>query len=208
MVEVLIALTVLVIGALGSLRLLGIAGINNQITKERVIATNLSREGIEAVRNIRDTNWLRFAGERRICWNNLDITACNDVDDDGVADSPIRNSQPYLAVFNPSTYRWQLVSSGLSVRLNIGDGEITADSNYRLRLDSTTGLYNHNTGEDSIYYREIYTEYLDADQAPAAGPSANILRVTSRVQWFDRGKISEVTLTTILTDYLGRNNHL
>ena len=61
MVEVLIALTVLIIGAMGSLRLLGVAGVNNQLTKERVLATNLAREGIEAVRNIRDTNWLRFA---------------------------------------------------------------------------------------------------------------------------------------------------
>jgi hypothetical protein len=207
MVEVLIALTVLIIGAMGSLRLLGVAGVNNQLTKERVLATNLSREGIEAVRNIRDTNWLRFAGERRICWNNLDTTACSDVDNDGVADSPIRNNQAYLAVSNTDTYRWQLSSGSISNRLNLDDSEISSDAIYRLKLDPATGLYNHNTGEDSPYYREIYTEYLNADQTAASGTSANILRITSRVQWVDRGKISEVTLTTILTDYLARQNH-
>ena len=208
MVEVLIALTVLIIGAMGSLRLLGVAGVNNQLTKERVLATNLAREGIEAVRNIRDTNWLRFAGERRICWNNLDSSACNDVDNDGVADSPIRNNQAYLAISNPATYRWQLSAGGISNRLNLDDGEIANDAVYHLKLDSTTGLYNHNTGENSPYYREIYTEYLESDQSATTGPSANILRVTSRVQWVDRGEISEVILTTILTDYLGRQNHL
>jgi type II secretory pathway pseudopilin PulG len=208
MVEVLIALMVLVIGAVGALRLLGIAGINNQITKERVEATNLAREGIEAVRNIRDTNWLRFAGERRICWNNLDYSACNDVDDDGIADLPIRNNQQYIAIYNPNTFRWELSNDGLGGRLDIGDGEIFNDDDYRLKEDSITGLLGYSAGEDSIYYREIYTEYLDADQTPAIDEDANILRVTSRVQWIDRGKLGEVTLTTILTDYLGRKNHL
>lgn len=208
MVEVLVALMILIIGAMGSLRLFGVASVNNELTKERVIATNLAREGIEAVRNIRDTNWLRFAGERRICWNNLDASTCVDVNSDSVADTRIENNSPYTAAFSPTTHRWQLSATGISNRLDIGDGEIAYDAPYNLKLDPTTGLYNHATGVDSPYYREIYTEYLNSNQSSASDPSANILRITSRVQWFDRGKISEVTLTTILTDYLGRQDHL
>jgi len=203
-VEVLIAIVVFVVGALSATRLLALSGINTQLTKERVIATNLSREGLEAVRNIRDTNWLRFAGERRRCWNNLDTSSCLDGDSDGVTDDAIANGENYIVRFNSTNYRWELDASGLINRLNLTN---RIDEDYRLEIDAN-GLYNHTTGNtDTIYFREIYTEYLDADQSLASDESANMLRVTSKVEWYDRGKMNDVTLTTILTDYLGRKNH-
>lgn len=208
LIEVIIALTVLIMGTVGSLHLLGVAGKNNQITKEKVLATDLAREGIEAVRSIRDTNWLRFAGERRVCWNNLDSNACNDVNNDGVADTPIENNRAYIAKLDLGNFRWQLSDGGISDRLNLGDGEIANDAVYRLKLNPVTGLYSHTGGDDSPYYREIYTEYLEANQSAASASGANILRVTARVQWLDRGQLGEITLTAIITDYLGRQNHL
>ncbi|MBU1090026.1 prepilin-type N-terminal cleavage/methylation domain-containing protein [Patescibacteria group bacterium] len=207
LVEVLVALVLLVVGALSALRLLGLASINNQITKERVIATNLAREGLEAVRNIRDTSWLRFAGERRLCWNNLDASSCLDDDSDGIPNDPIIHQKNYLAKFNNTNFRWELDATDLTSRLNLGDGLDADDLKYRLQLNAN-GVYNHDAaGTDTIYFREIYTEYIEPDQSLAADESANILRVTSKVEWIDRGKISDVTLTTLLTDYLGRKNH-
>lgn len=205
LIEVVVALMMLIVGALTALRLMGVASISNQLTKERVIATNLAREGIEAVRTIRDTNWLRYAGERRKCWNNNDSTGC-----DGNSTKLISHRQQYLAKF-ASNYRWSLSDSGLSARLDLTDGIDAADEEYRLKIDADDGLYNHENGANSIYFREIYTEYLN-DTATAViilgNPTeSNVLRVTSRVEWYDRGQISEVTLTTILTDYLGRRNH-
>lgn len=48
----------------------------NLEAKERVIAYNLAREGVESVRNLRDTNWLRFPGNRTECWDVMpDTTA-------------------------------------------------------------------------------------------------------------------------------------
>ncbi len=208
LVELLVAITFLTVGALSAVRLMGLANINNQITKERVVATNLAREGLETVRSIRDTNWLRFAGERRRCWNNSDSTECKDTDSDGAPDEPIQHQKSYIIKFNSTNYRWELDSTALSVRLNLRDGVDSDDPKYRLQIDASDGLYNHDpAGTDTIYFREIYTEYLDADQSLAADETANILRITSKVEWYDRGKISDVTLTTILTDYLGRKNH-
>ncbi len=213
MIEVLIALSVLILGAMLVLRTFGYATITNQLTKENVIATNLAREGLEAVRNIRDTNWLRYAGERRICWNNNDTTDCRDTDFDRIPDTPIKNKKAYRAEFDTNNYRWLLAFDPSSTtRLNLNDGVSASEEFLRLKRDSTTGQYYHTSsigaGIDSIYFREIYTEYLDnIGAAPALDESANVLRVTSRVQWLDRGKVSEVTLTTIITDYLGRNNH-
>jgi type II secretory pathway pseudopilin PulG len=214
LIEVLVAIIILVVGALSAVKLLGLASINNQLTKERVIATNLAREGLEAVRNIRDTNWLRFGGERRRCWNNLDIAQCLDSDVDGVTDDPILHQQNYIVKFDTSNYRWELEAAA-GDELDLTDG---IDAAYRLQIDDKkdadpltgTRLYNHDaTGTNTIYFREIYTEYLNDDQTQDAttNPSKNILRVTSKVEWMDRGIISDVTLTTILTDYLGRKNH-
>ncbi|MFH0776636.1 MAG: hypothetical protein V1936_03430 [Patescibacteria group bacterium] len=208
LIEVLVATIVLIVGALAAARLFAIATVNDQLTKERVIATNLAREGLEAVRNIRDTNWLRFAGERRTCWNNLNPAECNDTNLDGVPDDVILQQKNYIALFDADNYRWGLDSSGLNHRLDLSDGVGSDDEKYRLKLDGL-GLYNYPSagGSDTIFYREIYTEYLNPNQTLAIDPSANILRVTSKVEWYDRGKMSEVTLSTILTDYLGRKNH-
>ncbi|MCF7836150.1 prepilin-type N-terminal cleavage/methylation domain-containing protein [Candidatus Gracilibacteria bacterium] len=213
LIEVLVAIIILVVGALSAVKLLGLASINSQLTKERVIATNLSREGLEAVRNIRDTNWLRFGGERRLCWNNIDVSECVDTDDgDGVTDDPIVHEQNYIVKFDTGTFRWELeeVSTG---ELDLSD-ELADNTAYRLETGSN-GLYNHiddtpdDPADDTIYFRQIYTEYLNDDQTQDATTNAsnNILRVTSKVEWMDRGRISDVTLTTILTDYLGRKNH-
>ncbi|MCK5472059.1 hypothetical protein KAI54_02630 [Candidatus Gracilibacteria bacterium] len=207
LVEVSVALVLLVVGALSALRLLGLAGISNQITKERVIATNLAREGLEAVRNIRDTNWLRFAGERRRCWNNLDASSCLDGNSDGIPDDPIEHQKYYFTKFDNVNFRWELDATGLVARLDLRNGLDASDSGYRLQLNAN-GVYNHDAvGTDTIYFREIYTEYIEPDQTLAANESANILRVTSKVEWIDRGKINDVTLTTLLADYLGRKNH-
>lgn len=210
LIEVFVATIVLVVGALSATRLFAVATINNQLTKERVIATNLAREGLEAVRTIRDTNWLRFAGERRTCWNNLDLSECNDSDLNGVPDTVIGHRQNYIVKFDTSSYRWELDATGLSERLDITDGVDAEDEKYRLQV--TDDLYNHSgvVADNTVYYREIYTEYLNDDQTQDASTdeSANVLRVTAKVQWYDRGKISNVTLTTILTDYLNRKNHL
>ncbi|MCF7846090.1 MAG: hypothetical protein K9L85_02530 [Candidatus Peribacteraceae bacterium] len=208
LIEVLVATIVLIVGGLSATRLFALATVNNQLTKERVIATNLAREGLEAVRSIRDTNWLRFAGERRTCWNNLNPSECNDSDLDGVPDSVIGHRQNYVVEFDNVNYRWDLDSTDLDYRLNLTDGVNSDDDKYRLKIDAD-GLYNQSgSGTDTVFYREVYTEYLADDQSLAVdAEAANILRVTSKVEWYDRGKMSDVTLTTILTDYLARKNH-
>ncbi len=46
-------------------------------SEARIKAVALAREGIEAVYNIRNTNWLRFSSDRKNCWDVLDYNpAC------------------------------------------------------------------------------------------------------------------------------------
>jgi type II secretory pathway pseudopilin PulG len=70
LLETIIAFIVLGIGVTIAGMILGSSLRNMQNSKNRVIAVNIAREGIEAVRNIRDTNWLQFHSKRRACWNN------------------------------------------------------------------------------------------------------------------------------------------
>lgn len=54
-----------------------IQGINfSRDTEARIQAINIAREGIEAVMNIRNTNWLRFPSNRTKCWDADKGVAC------------------------------------------------------------------------------------------------------------------------------------
>ncbi|HDL90556.1 MAG TPA: hypothetical protein ENG14_06605, partial [Thermodesulforhabdus norvegica] len=68
--ETIIALSILAMGITmaGTVIMNSMRNLAN--AKNRVIAVNIAREGVEAVRGIRDTNWLLYSDKRRQCWNN------------------------------------------------------------------------------------------------------------------------------------------
>lgn len=186
MIEVLVALVIVIVGAIAALKLLALSIINIQLSAERVVATNLAQEGIEAVRSIRDTNWLRFAGERRTCWNNGNLAGCTD--------SSQIASGSYILIQNAATKRWQLATP--------------ADPKGDPLKKTATGEYSNIGTGLPAYYRKITIEYLNDTATAVTNNSAdNVMRVTSTVGWESRGRPHDVVLTTNLTDYLGRNNH-
>lgn len=213
MIEVLVAIMIVIVGAMAALASLDYFSTRQQVAKELVIANNLSREGIEAVRTIRDTNWLRYSGERRNCWNNADPT-----NQDCSSDTnKIRHQGSYRVELDPATYRFALRT--IANRLNVATG-VTGDgtSSYTLKRDPVTGVYSYASGATTKYSREIYTEYVGDDGNSAPPDScvvatsniprcAHALRVTSTVEWVNRKTTYQTRLTTVLTDYLGRTNH-
>jgi len=68
--ETIIALSVLAIAITMASTVILNSMRNLSNSKQRVIAVNLAREGIEAVRSIRDSNWLLYSSSRRQCWNH------------------------------------------------------------------------------------------------------------------------------------------
>jgi len=69
LLEVLIAISVFTIGLMGAMGL-SFASYNDSANNlDRVVATNLAREGIELVRNLRDTNWLTI-DSNKLCSSN------------------------------------------------------------------------------------------------------------------------------------------
>jgi prepilin-type N-terminal cleavage/methylation domain-containing protein len=61
LLETLIALSVIVVGALGVFALLNSTLITARTNKELIVSVNLAREGLEIVRSIRDSSSLGFA---------------------------------------------------------------------------------------------------------------------------------------------------
>lgn len=58
LLEVLIAIFIITIGITGSLSLISYSISSATVGKSQVIVANLVQEGIEVIRNIRDSNWL------------------------------------------------------------------------------------------------------------------------------------------------------
>ncbi len=65
LLETIVAIFVITVGIIGVLSLVTQTISSATFSSHRLIAAYLAQEGIEIVRNIRDTNWLRSLG-----WNN------------------------------------------------------------------------------------------------------------------------------------------
>lgn len=83
LIETMIAITVIVIATAASLGLTRMSLQGNDVIGEKVVALNLALESIEAMRNYRDTNYLRYASNTDDCWNKIDpgdVSLCSDAD--------------------------------------------------------------------------------------------------------------------------------
>lgn len=73
--EAMAVIVILSFGLVGTLKLVD-SGIKLATTTEnRIQAINLAREGIEAVENIRNTNWLKFSSDVGNCFDVKDYNA-------------------------------------------------------------------------------------------------------------------------------------
>ena len=91
LIEVIISIAVILTAIVGLIGLSSFSVSSLGIVKSKVIAVNLAQEGIEIVRNMRDSNWLIY----------------RDQIDQG-------QSQLWLTGLNPGTYRVQYDSASLT----------------------------------------------------------------------------------------------
>lgn len=74
LIETIVAIFILTMALVSGLGLAIYAMTTTQETKERIIATNLAREGIEVIRMMRDSNWL---AAQNTSTNSDDLRNCN-----------------------------------------------------------------------------------------------------------------------------------
>lgn len=175
---------------------------NLSVAKQRVVAVNIAREGIEAMRNIRDTNWLLYSDRRRQCWNQDPEFDC---------DPPSPIVPGIYVVYKSADGSWQLEAA---------DKDLNADDNFDTVTDETDGddnfendpdkdliklslvdiddsvnsdgegdseddpdMFNHYDGisdrfgtfaRNTTFTRYIIVEYLENQPDPATDPSADV----------------------------------
>lgn len=89
MIEVIVAIFVMTVGVLGAYSVVQQIIVYTSISSSRLTAAYLAQEGIEIVRNIRDTNWLTVppvawnyynlvAGDWKVDWNDPSLTDYSD----------------------------------------------------------------------------------------------------------------------------------
>lgn len=177
LLEVLVAVVILGVFLSSILSMVNNAMATNQNIRMRVMALNLAREGIEGVRNIRDTNWLKYSGNMRDKWN------------EGIVDGS-----------NSTEYGLQFVDNKFS--LNTTSTQLYLDSEGFFTHIAPTASNNHT---QTPFSRIISTEPLDTVCPNNLCPQK--IKVTSTVQWTEDGREQEVVLEAHLYDYFKRDNY-
>lgn len=199
LIENIIAFLVLTITVLGATNLLSSSISQSQENGIRLQAYLLAQQGIEAARNIRDSNWtqnLGFASEQGSIWGNATIyPKTNEIE---VAIEPVYDANNV----NVSGAPWIILPSSSSQL-------------YLTTTRSGSNRYSHiQAGDRSPFKRTItlsknfedLNKLTELNQAEnnnfeAEKIADNILLATSTVEYEFRGKTKEITLTTVLTDW-------
>jgi type II secretory pathway pseudopilin PulG len=218
LIETVIAIFILVSGITAAVGLAIYAFSSSQNVTKQIIAVGLAREGIEAVKNMRDTNWLKIPSLDSDCYNF--VTSNND-------------APCYKQWMNPSGgFNYNLLPASDEKEYRLGIDPVGSlfwqlnleNASYGLNFDSNvsgvgfTGYYNTpNSGGvlngSSDFYRKITLRTNGTNDDPpfdhtAPGPR---LHVVVQVWWTEKkcprvtdwpglGKCS-IELQTYLTNW-------
>jgi len=160
--EVILAITVLTLAVGGSFVLISQTLASVSVVQSKLIASYLVQEGMEIVKNIRDTNWLKFQSswdqglDEGDCWEGYYQTGAP-------PDYPSFTSCP-------RPYQYENLSF--------------------LRIDEN-GFYGYFFGDPTIFKRKItISDKVDLDD-PLDG-KIDKLKVSVEVLWKERGKMYSI----------------
>lgn len=178
--EVIIAITMLGLAAGGAITLLTTSLRATFSGETRLVAYNLAREGVEAVRNIRDTNVLKFPSNVANCWDTYNVTDPTTCDTTNQTFGGISsmNFSTYLIsppITNAST--WQVTDISPTPTADATLCPVDFDG------DSTNGVqpvYIHQTPcptTEGIQFERVVRTWKDSSSPPFT------LAVWSEVTW-------------------------
>lgn len=197
-IEVMVVIIILTIGIIGTYGILNSGQKLATTSENRIKAINIAREWMEAVENIRDTNWLKFSSDYTNCWKVKDYDA-------GCIGTGLPQivTASYILVQNGTL--WTLSGSSVTAPLPTGVDYKTYTDKFPIFLDSF-GLTNSSGGNikctssktsdcKTIFTREIQITYPSVDN--------DHMKVNSIVTWMDssRGLPYSINLETILTNW-------
>ena len=226
LLEVMIALFVVTIGTATATSLIITSIKANVFNKDSLISLNLVQENLEYMRNLRDSNWLAYSADTQHCWNTSTSNGtCTPPGYTGllIEANSESNTGGYALGLN--------LSSIIPQKLDLSDGITGAESNYQVNyydLDITNDSNNDgikNNDQDIMasdlsgagielvvktkYYRSIEISYKNinapdwslTDAPSPVEQTADLMIVTSKVQWQDSNITHEIKISSALSKY-------
>jgi Tfp pilus assembly protein PilV len=184
LIEMIIAIAIILTGLIGALALTisNLSGLQESST--RVVASNLAREGIDAARNVRDTNWLKNLVWDTGLFSGSDFTA--------------------IAVFNPTSNSWQLNFNPNSVS-DAAAKLYRQTSNLYIQDVAPPGgtetLYSRLITLDPICFNSTTKVETISGGSCGAGETKTGIRVKSEVAWTESGRPHLITLENRLYNW-------
>jgi type II secretory pathway pseudopilin PulG len=194
--EVIIALTVFSLASTAIAKMVVISVNATSEGEERLVAYNLAREGVELVRNLRDTNWLRFPGNHEECWDTLNAT---DAAKCGTSKKLDNKGKYTVGVELTDTTKL------MSLRIkNMAENPNPDDYLYAfpLETDPDMKLYTNDSsgGKET---KTIYRRYIEVEKAKdnLSETSDNILTIHSTVLWEWKGQGKKIVFSSRLKNF-------
>jgi len=140
LVEALVAISILIIGILSAFILVSRSLYTFPFIQDRLTASFLVQEGIELVRNIRDSNFIKKAKGENISWDS--------------------NLSPKCYTIEPV-----IGSSSNNIRLNdINETNCECKNSTPLKFDDSRNFYNYQDGEETNFKRVIQIEKISENE--------------------------------------------
>jgi hypothetical protein len=159
-------------------------------TENRIKAINLAREWLEAVTNIRDTNWIKFPGGKERCWNVLDYeTDCMN------STNKPRLSGSYIPYLSGSLWYVNIATNTTNTGVYMNGSGFPYQTSATLPSTTPRCTVDTLTGCVTRFSRTV-TVSPDGNNAS----SASGMTVTATITWRDQQEHS-VTLSTYLTNW-------
>jgi Tfp pilus assembly protein FimT len=174
-------------------------------TSNKIQAIQMAREWIEAIKNIRDTNWLLFGSDSKNCWN------VSNYNNNCVWIPETNNTNIDIQEWSYKIYQLQNNRWYLSPKLT--DKTKFIDKNYREEMEvfqdskwfftqTWTLSSSGNSKIKPLFTREIKVQYLD-ENWNSWNSNSYKMKVTSLVQWVDNStsRTQKVEFISILTNW-------
>lgn len=197
-IEIIIAIGIFAIGILAVISVSAQSFKVVSLQQKKLIATNLAREGIENIRNIRDENW--FYKGLSDCNKDNTITECQNgqiYENGGDCDWRCGDES------NTSPRPTFILDSHLQDLDYLGNGAYNYSIDYTtktcendgalLKVDSN-GFYQHTSGTNSIFKRLVSISRAANCDGDGSETNNNDLQVKVTVCWKDRGQWQEVSI--------------
>jgi type II secretory pathway pseudopilin PulG len=196
LVETIVAVGIIMVGVVGTLTLAFSSVRAGTESEARVLAVNLAREGIEVVKNIRDSNWLKIE-EGNFSATCADEGPCWDQFTHGGPDNT--NDYTCIAIFNGQT--WSLNCDPDNWGQNCNGHDCTQVFQY---VDGNSTYFTQTAGaidekyQATLYKRLIKTnEICSDDSIEEDGASCSVkigIQIISEVRWFEGDKEKSIIL--------------